>query len=120
MSRTPNTAAQTTATKNVETSGSTTQTTKRVKFDARKYINQQKGKATTGTGSSEREEEAPQRKKQNLKVLPQVSHPPSLPKDIYSSRESEIRNDKSQSSLAQAAQQYMNPHAQSTGRRSKQ
>lgn len=38
VSRTPNTAAQTTATKNAETSGSTTQTTKRVKFDARKYI----------------------------------------------------------------------------------
>lgn len=60
------------------------------------------------------------RKNQNLKVLPQVSHPPSLSKDIYSSQESDIKNNKSQSSLAQAAQQYMNPHAQSTGRRSKQ
>ena len=74
-----------------------------MKFDARKYITQKKGKGATGTGSSEREEEA-QQKKQNLKVLPQVSHPPSLPKDIYSSRESEIKNNKSQSSLAQAAQ----------------
>lgn len=100
MSRTPNTAAQTTATKNAETSGSTT--TKRVKFDARKYITQKKATSGTGTGSSEREEET-QQKKQNLKVQPQVSHPPTLPKDIYCSRESEIKNNKSQSSLSQAA-----------------